>query len=113
EGERLLDRLVRLLLESGIEDIYIAVKGEDARYEVDGAKIYIAKINYKENADADKFLSSKDIWNKNGRTIVLYGDCYFSDEAIDKIATEEKEEWLLFCRPGRSKITGTQWGECF
>jgi hypothetical protein len=113
EGERLLDRLVRLLSERGVDDIHVVVKGFDKRYEVDGASCYLANINYEKNADADKFLSSKELWSQSGRTIVFYGDCYFSEDAIDRILGEHRRDWVLFCRPGRSKITGSQWGECF
>ena len=113
EGERLLDRTVRLLREQGVSDIHIVLKTPDSRYEVFGAQPYIATLNYEENADADKFLSSKSLWKEEGRTIVFYGDCYFTSAAISTILNNQREEWLLFCRPGRSKITGSQWGECF
>lgn len=113
EGERLLDRTVRLLNERGVEDVHVVVKAEDARYKVPGSKLYIAKLDYEKNADADKFLSSKKLWNKKGRTIVFYGDCYFTDEAMDTIIGHEPKDWVLFCRPGASRITGTKWGECF
>lgn len=111
EGETLLSRMVRLLRERGITDIFIVSK-DDPRYKIKGAKQYIAKLN-KDNVDADKFLSSKELWNKTGQTIVFYGDCYFTDEAMDTICNFESQEWTLFCRPDASKITGTKWGECF
>lgn len=113
EGERLLDRTVRLLVERGIKDIYIVVKEEDLRYSSKDAKNYVANIDYQENADADKFLSSKGLWNKNGRTLVVYGDCYFTEEAMDLIVNNPSQEWTLFCRPSRSKVTGSKWPECF
>lgn len=113
EGERLLDRTVRLLAERGVEDIYIVVKEEDSRYTSQGAKSYVADINYQENADADKFLSSKNLWSKRDRTLVIYGDCYFTEEAMDLIVNNPSREWILYCRPSRSKITGSKWPECF
>src|SRR5690606_37023468 len=83
------------------------------RYNTPYSKQTPVKIDYENNADADKFLSSKHLWNKDGRTLVFYGDCYFTEEAMDTIINFEKEEWTLFCRPNASKITGTPWGECF
>lgn len=113
EGERLLNRTVRLLIERGVHEIYVAVKKLSKEYHVDDSIQYQVELNYKQNADADKFLSTKDLWNEKGRTIVLYGDCYFTEEAMDTIVLSEIKEWTLFCRPNASSITGTPWGECF
>lgn len=114
EGERLIDRTVRLLKERNIENIYIVTKEFDPRYFVEGAKQVPADLKPELYADADKFLSSRSCWNhEEGRTIVLYGDCYFTDAAMDTIVNFEKREWTLFCRTTQSSITGTPWGECF
>lgn len=113
EGERLLDRTVRLLKERGVKEIYIVVKRISPEYQVEGAAQWVANLKPEENADADKFLSSKELWNEEGRTLVFYGDCYFTEEAMDTICNFESREWTLFCRPGASEITGTPWGECF
>lgn len=112
DGERILDRTVRLLKENGIDDIYIVVKRITEDYLVPGAIQSVAHLN-PENVDADKFLSSRFLWNEKGRTIVLYGDVYFSDNAMKTIATSDIKEWTLFARYGESFITGTKWGECF
>jgi len=113
EGERLLDRTVRLLKERGIKEIYIVVKQITPEYHVEGAAQYVADLNPEENVDADKFLSSKALWNQDGRTLVFYGDCYFTEDAMDTIVGFTSREWTLFCRPNASKVTGTPWGECF
>lgn len=113
EGERILDRTVRLLTDNSIKDVYVVTKDNDARYKTQLSNLYIANLDYENNADADKFLSSKDLWNKSGRTIVIYGDCYFSNRAIHTIASWPHDEWTLFCRPHGSSITGSKYGECF
>jgi CTP:molybdopterin cytidylyltransferase MocA len=112
DGEPILYRLVRLLRDRGVTDIYIVSK-DDPRYKVDGASQFVARLNYEENADADKFLSSKELWSKEGRTVVFYGDTYFTDEAIETIVSHEGKDWVLFCRPKASDITGSPWPECF
>ena len=77
-GETLLERTVKLL--AG-KDISIIVKDDkDKRYHVKGAKTVKANLD-STNFSADKFLSSKELWNKNGRTVVLYGDVYFTENA--------------------------------
>ena len=113
EGERLLDRTTRLIKEAGIDDIYVVTKEYDERYDTNYSKQEVVKVDYEANADADKFLSSKHLWNKEGRTIVFYGDCYFTEEAIRRIVNFKSEEWTLFCRPTASIITGCPYGECF
>ena len=113
EGERLLDRTVRLLRERGIEEIYTVVRSMTREYRVPGAAQYVAALDPEAHGDADKFLSSRDLWNKHGRTLVFYGDCYFTEEAMDTIIGFASREWTLFCRPQASEITGTPWGECF
>lgn len=109
-GETMLSRTVRLL---GDKNIFIVVRDDkDFRYCVNGAKTIKAKIN-ENNFDADKFLSSKHLWNRSGRTVVLYGDVYFSEQAINGIMNYKSREWTLFARPFGSKHTGCPYPECF
>lgn len=111
-NEPLLHRTVRLLRENGTDEIYIVSK-PDPRYWVPGTVQYKPELNYQSNADADKFLSSKSLWSDTGRTVVFYGDVFFTDEAMTTICSYEGREWTLFCRPKGSDYTGTPWGECF
>ena len=112
DNEPILYRTVRLLKERHIKDIFIVGPPNDDRYNVTGTCLYVPDKNPK-NHDADKFLNSENLWNKNGRTIVLYGDVYFTDNAIDTIVNHTNIEWCLFCRFNPSKITGAKSGECF
>lgn len=109
-GEPILHRTVRLLKEQGIKDIYIVARS--SRYQVNGTSIYRPKIT-PEWSDADSFLSSRELWNKEGRTIVLLGDVYFTEEAMKTIVSLKWREWRLFCRAEASEITGCLYGECF
>jgi hypothetical protein len=112
EGEILVERLVKQLRVYEETKIKVVVKEKDKRYKIKGSKLFVADLN-KENVDADKFLSSEKLWNKKGRTIVFYGDVWFSDEAIKRIMGHDDEDWILFGRHHASKITGCPWGECF
>jgi hypothetical protein len=114
DGERILNRLVRLINKYAVEDtkIYVVARDHDKRYEVPGSTYYEADLN-PHNFDADKFLSSRALWNGQGRTVVFYGDCYFTDEAVKTIMEHEGADWLLFARFDKSDITGCPWGECF
>jgi len=111
DGEPILPRTVRLLRERNIDDVHV-VGPDDDRYRIPGSVLYIPKKE-PENQDADKFLNSRDLWNTEGRTVVFYGDVFFTDSAMDSIVNFPSTEWTLFCRFNKSKITGTNWGECF
>lgn len=114
DGEPILARTVRLLNEHGVTDVNV-VGPDDERYRIDGATLYVPELQQdcNQNCGADKFLSSKDLWLNEGRTIVLYGDCYFTDQAVNTITGYAHRDWLLFARPHGSHITGCPWGECF
>lgn len=113
DGEPILYRTVRLLLENGMEDIHIVGPEDDDRYRVEGTKLFVPEKDYQRNADADKFLNSESLWNREGRTIVLYGDVFFTEEAMKTICGSTSTDWKLFCRLNGSKITESPWGECF
>jgi hypothetical protein len=64
--------------------------------------------------DADKFLSSRDLWSRTGRTVVFYGDVYFTERAMDKIVFYREPDWTIFLRFGPDDAQGNpQGGECF
>lgn len=60
-----------------------------------------------------KYLSSEKYWNRDGETISLLGDVWFSDSAIEKIFNAGPEDWLAFGRTANSVITGCPYGEIF
>lgn len=66
-----------------------------------------------DQTEAYKFLSSKELWNRTGRTIVLLGDVWFSEEAITKIFNYPSDDWTAFGRTGASRFTGCPHGEIF
>lgn len=63
--------------------------------------------------DADKFLSSRSVWNRNDRTVILFGDVWFSEDAIRNIMKHDEESWTIFCRFGKSELTGCPYGEIY
>jgi hypothetical protein len=111
DNEPIIYRTVRLLLERGVTDIYI-VGPDENEYKIPGTKLFIPEKNPK-NHGVDKFLNSEELWNKEGRTIVCYGDVFFTDAAMDSIVNYTGSNWTLFCRFGGSEFTGSKYGECF
>ena len=109
EGEVLLARTVRQFAAYTAD---VVVVGPDERYLIPPGRLHVPTIT-PSNGGVDKFLSSKHLWNPEGRTVVAYGDVWFSDEAVDQIVGFWEHEWRLFARVGASTVTGCAWGECF
>lgn len=107
-GEPIIERTVRLLLDRGLTDVWVVSKD----YQIAGVNNYHPKLNPK-NHDADKFLSSKDLWHPKKRTIVVYGDVYFTESAIDQILNNDNDLYRLYCRPKANRRFKYPYGECF
>lgn len=63
--------------------------------------------------EVDKIYSSFDRWNKYGRTIILFGDTFFTDEGLEKVMGYPDAEFTVFGRIGASSFTGKQYGELY
>lgn len=109
--EPILKRTIRLLGEQGVDDITIVGPDSDL-YRIEGSKLYVPKKTPK-YADADKFLNSQDLWNSDGRTMTLFGDVYFTEQAIDIIVNDTDADWKAYGRPNPSNITGKKCAEIF
>ena len=111
DNEPILHRTVRLLKENFVNDITV-VGPDDDRYKTPYSTLYIPKIT-PSYGDADKFLSSEELWNLSGKTITLFGDVFFTDAAIKTIITTDRNCWTVFGRSKSSHITGGKYGEIF
>ena len=96
-GETILNRTVRLLKENGVNDIYIT--SHDKRYNIEGTIRYEPKNNVYE---IDRFCACYPIWEEE--TMFLYGDVYYTEEAIQTIVNEDKGDFTYFGRFGASKV---------
>ncbi len=63
--------------------------------------------------EANKMFSSMPYWNQEGRTIILFGDIYFTDEAMDKIMQHDQPGFYIFGRAFGSQFTGKHYGEIY
>jgi len=118
ERERLIDRTVRQYLKYTDD---VTVVGSDNRYRVEGAQLFIpdrpTEFVYPVSRprpwrEMDKFGSSMSLWADDKRTILVYGDVYFTDDAVNTVMTHEKA-WRCFCRTRPSQITGKDCMEIF
>lgn len=87
DGEALLYRTIRLLAENGAHDITVTVSNRLFQLldfsKTKPATLYKPKNNTQE---IDRFLSCLEIWADE--TLFLYGDTYYTAEAIAKILAQ-------------------------
>lgn len=94
-GEKIIERTIRLLRENGIDDITITVRGNyfdylDVKiYKPTSTYDYINKVGYWLDAFPNDLLDDK--------VCFIWGDVYFSEEAINTIVKTEINENTFFC----------------
>lgn len=108
DGERLIDRTIRQFLPHA----QLVVSGPDLRYKLPDAALYMPCLE-PENLDADILLSTRALWSATERTVVLLGDTWFSEEALEVIVNHKPHEWTFFGRAGGSRFSETDYGELF
>lgn len=106
EDEVLLERTCRQFLQYTDD---VVVVGPDDRYTVNGTTLFIPSMN--EGRELEKFASSMELWSDN-RTVLVFGDVYFTDDAVKTIMTCG-DSWTFYCRKGPSQITGKKYKEIF
>lgn len=94
EGEKLLDRVVRQIKRHGDRPT-VMFKSEE-RY-----------------GELDKVYGGHSYWSADGRTVILFGDVWFTDEALDTVMTYTDEAFTVFGRFGASRRTGKPYGELY
>ena len=98
DGEPILHRTVRLLHENGVEDIWITSHKKE--HDVEGAKRFEPEINF------DKFYAARNLWNIERTTLFVYGDVFYTSNAMHEIVDLPVEHFLFFGQFGISPITG-------
>ena len=94
DGEPILTRTKRLLQERGYHNI--TVTGVD--YQIDPNECEI-----------DRFYGARKLWEDDN--IHLYGDCYYTEHAIDKILNTKYDNFQFYGRGGATKTK--KWSEIF
>lgn len=106
EGERLIDRIYKQFRDFSDDIVIIST---DERYLIGDAKLKAPVIG--DWLDFGKIYSSSHIWSDD-RTIIVFGDVYFTDEAVQKIISNQ-DPYKFFMRKGPSKYTGKGHKEIF
>lgn len=106
----LLGRLIGQAAATAAEHVIVTIP-DDERY-VQLVESYNAEWVMPEPVE-NEYRTSMPYWNDTGRTVLLLGDVYFTQEAINKIMGFDKQCYQVFGRYGPSKYTGTPYGEIF
>lgn len=109
EKEVLLERTCKQFLKYTDD---VCVVGLDERYKIDGTSLYTIKTQNTHWGDAAKFMSSKNLWLPNGRTVLVFGDVYFTNDAVRKIM-KNNDPFKFFLRKDANEETGARWKEIF
>lgn len=109
-GERLLDRTIRLLKENGINDIIVTgtykLKDVIVYDPLDNDFDYNTESGYWLNAFSNEFL--------NEPVCFIWGDVYFSKNAIKTIVNTDTDSTLFFCSyQNKSHRYIKEWDEPF
>ena len=104
DGERLIDRTVRLIHERIDADIHIVAFYPE--YEVAGTTRVQPIPLDQQNELTGGTVSSAPHWSPLGRTVVLFGDVYFTDAALDTICHFNGRRCTFFGRNRVSALTG-------
>ena len=107
DGEPIISRTIRQ--SSALFDRTVAVVPQFDY--VSGVDREILAPEETRGREPGKILSSKDEWSSN-QTTLLYGDVYFTDSAIKKIAASEAELAFLM-RWDKSNRTAKPYGEIY
>lgn len=110
-GEVLVERTIRLLKENGVEDIYIS--SNNPAFDK-----YAPRLENKENNFEIGNGETKGYWLDafypiNENVCYLFGDVYFSPEAIKKIVEYNSNENILFGNSMAKNEEHENWGEPF
>ena len=101
-GEPILHRTVRLLRAQEVYDIWIT--SHNPAHEVPHTTRYEPPNN---EYEIDKFYSPIHLWSKeeDGETLFVYGDVWFSDQAMFTIVNTQVDDVLFFGRFHQSYYT--------
>lgn len=111
KGEVLIERTIRLLKENGVKDINISTNNPAFDY------LDISKLKHDNNFETD-MKHTKGYWldafyPTKEPTTYIFGDVWFTDEAIKKIVNYQTEDNVLFGTGIARNEKHQNWGEPF
>lgn len=112
ENETLLDRTIRLLKKFD-PNSEICIFAFDKEYQRENTFFCTPTLlKREEHVKYPAVYMSREYWNLNGNTTILFGDIFFTENCIKKIL-ENNNTLNFFGRKEGSSITGKKHGELF
>jgi len=112
DGEPVILRTIRMIRENDSDcEIYI---GQNPRHAISipDVILYDGTTHIKE-AESDRYFASYPYWNKDGRTVLIWGDVFFTEDAI-KALCNPSDDWVRFGRVNGYKYSKNKfYGEEF
>lgn len=103
-GETLIDRQIRLLKRFGVSDIYLCTNNESLKNH---PNFFLAKNEL--DIELDRFYNTRSLWNTR-EVLLLFGDTWYSREAMKTIIKTKYEDFMFFGRSGAFNYEGKKWG---
>lgn len=118
DGETLIGRTVRLF-SAHTDDVVVV--GPDQRYDIPPARLVSypprpddGEIVHRRKSDMCKFTDVRELWSDDGRTVIVWGDCYCTAELVADICSPDAPpRYHVWRRPGPNRETGHRWDESF
>ena len=110
EGETLVHRTVRLVRELVPPVALVLVVGTDSRLNAIGAKL-AAPVYSDPPCGLDKLCGH--LWSGTGRTVLLWGDTYYTEAALRTILSPQETEARFFGRNVPSEYSGKDGPELY
>lgn len=109
--EPLLGRTLRMLVERGVGEVVMTAPEDAEQAYASLATRYGVPLAPRARA-RDEFVSTRDLWAPQGRTLILYGDVWFTEQALGAVL-HPRPGPHFFGREHGSTLTGSPWGEAF
>lgn len=98
-GEPILHRAVRLTNDVAPDaEVKVVVRDlKDRRFLVPGSSRTVDKPT-PENGDVDKIASRSDLWDTTDRTVIMWGDVWWSRPTLTSVLTDPVDDWRAWLR---------------
>lgn len=106
--EPLLDRTVRQILEyDRTSDIYITTSNNDRRYRHRNVTTVRSP-----GGSSNEYIGSRYWWSNDNRTVLMLGDVYWTDAAINTVLSTDNDDITWFGRVEKTNLRKSK-GEIF
>jgi hypothetical protein len=109
DGERLIDRTVRMLRASGVDDIWTT---SESALELEGTRNLTSRNALATGSELDRFYNAIEAWQGVSELAYFYGDTYYSEACVASVLSHHGD-FRAVGRAGPSSLTGKECGELF